>query len=104
MLNSLIRGVGMGAGMGIGQEITSTVIQHVRNRRQGNNAPNNNVAADWDIKCACGETNTADSRFCGQCGKTLVARCNLTAGTKCTCGFMNATGQKFCSECGTRLG
>ncbi|MCL2357658.1 MAG: zinc ribbon domain-containing protein [Defluviitaleaceae bacterium] len=114
MLNSLIRGVSMGAGMGIGQQITGTLIQHVVGRttgQRGNNGNNSGntghspppAATGWDIQCACGESNTGDSRFCGQCGKPLVARCTLSSGTRCACGFMNATGQKFCSECGNRL-
>ena len=108
MLRSLMKGVGMGAGMGIGQEITGAVIQHIRDRRadnspaQGNFTGNNQ--AQRDIQCGgCGEINTGDSRFCGACGGSLVARCNLSSGTRCNCGFINANGQKFCSECGTRL-
>ncbi|MCL2577283.1 MAG: zinc ribbon domain-containing protein [Defluviitaleaceae bacterium] len=99
MLKSLLKGVSMGTGMGIGQELTGTVIQHIRNRGQ-----QSNNAGGWDIKCRCGELNTADSRFCGSCGSPVVARCNLQSGVRCSCGFTNVTGQKFCSECGNRLG
>ena len=109
MLRSLVKGVGMGAGMGIGQEIAGTIIQHVRERRSGqgqmhagSNTGGNQV--QMDIRCGgCGEVNTGDSRFCGNCGSSLVARCRLTSGVSCNCGFINASGQKFCSECGTRL-
>jgi membrane protease subunit (stomatin/prohibitin family) len=102
-----MKGVGMGAGMGIGQELTGTLIQHVRNRGQGGapGAPAQQQAqGGWDIQCSCGAVNTADSRFCGQCGGTLVQRCMLSGGTKCSCGYTNAQGQKFCSECGNKLG
>ena len=106
MLRSLVKGVGMGAGMGIGQELTGTVIQHIRNRSQQSGAaatPAQNTNT-WDIQCNCGALNTEDSRFCGQCGNALVKRCNLSSGVRCACGFTNASGQKFCSECGNRLG
>ena len=101
MLKSLLKGVSMGTGMGIGQELTGTLIQHVRNRGQQANAGNN--TGGWDIKCTCGALNTEDSRFCGQCGNQLVTRCRLSSGVKCNCGYMNAQGQKFCSECGSGL-
>jgi len=97
MLRSLMRGVGLGAGMSIGQELVGSVFQHVRNRGQHNHA------GHWDIQCSCGALNTEDSRFCGSCGTSLVARCTLSEGTTCACGFVNAREQKFCSDCGTRL-
>jgi len=97
----------MGTGMGIGQELTGTVIQHIRNRGQGSQDGNQSAAPrsdSWDIQCGrCNEVNTGDSRFCGSCGNQLVRKCDLSAGTRCGCGFVNANGQKFCSECGTSL-
>ena len=104
MLRSLLKGVGMGAGMGIGQEITGTLIQHMRDRRGGQGHSAGNGTAQMDIQCSgCREINTVDSRFCGNCGSALVSRCNLSSGVRCNCGFVNANGQKFCSECGSRL-
>jgi len=106
MLKSLLKGVGMGAGMGIGQELTGTLIQHVRNRSQGqgNQFNINSTGAERDIQCGgCGAINTGDSKFCGSCGNGLVARYNLQSGVKCVCGYMNCKGQKFCSECGKGL-
>ena len=107
MLKSLLKGVSMGTGMGIGQELTGTIIQHVRNRGQASANVNQSAApipAGRDIQCGkCNEVNTGDSRFCGACGNLLVRKCNLSTGARCNCGFINANGQKFCSECGTSL-
>jgi len=105
MLRSLIKGVGMGAGMSIGQELTSTLIQHVMDKKQGSAGGDFGVGGGIDIQCGkCNEISTGDSRFCGACGNPLVRRCTLTSGARCNCGFVNAQGQKFCSECGTNLG
>jgi hypothetical protein len=94
MLRSLIKGVGLGAGLSVGQQIAGAFMQNIALRT---------ASASGDITCACGQINTADSRFCGECGGCLVSRCNLQEGIKCQCGFTNAQGQKFCSECGTKL-
>jgi len=101
MLKSLLKGVSMGTGMGIGQELTGTLIHHVKNRGQGNA---NAGKTDRDIQCGgCGEINTGDSKFCGNCGNSLVVRYNIQSGVKCACGYVNCSGQKFCSECGKKL-
>ena len=103
MLRSLLKGVGMGTGMGIGQELAGTLIQHVRNKGQGTGNMGGNFA-DRDIQCGgCGEINTGDSKFCGNCGNSLVMRYNIPSGVKCACGYMNCSSQKFCSECGRGL-
>ena len=106
MLKSLLKGVSMGTGMGIGQELTETLIQHVKNRGQSNASEIKAlpVSAAQDIRCGkCNEINTGDSRFCGACGNMLVRKCSLSSGVRCLCGFVNANGQKFCSECGNSL-
>ena len=98
MLRALIRGVGMGAGIGIGQEIVGAIIDRVQHGRH------DIYESTRDIRCSgCGEFNTEDSRFCGQCGNTLIERCHLSQGVTCSCGFVNAKGQKYCSECGTMV-
>ena len=94
MLRSLIRGVGLGAGMSVGQQLAGAFMHNIAQR---------NANSTGDITCTCGGINTADSRFCGECGNCLISRCNLQEGVKCQCGYINARGQKFCSECGTRL-
>jgi membrane protease subunit (stomatin/prohibitin family) len=102
MLKSLLKGVSMGTGMGIGQELTGTLIQNFIGQKKSNNA--GMVSSDLDIRCSsCGQVNTSDSKFCGECGNSFVTRCILQSGVKCNCGYMNARGQKFCSDCGTRL-
>jgi hypothetical protein len=110
MLKSLLKGVGMGAGMGVGQELTSAIIQGVKDKRSGgnnnllgNNNANSRVIVSNDVKCSCGEFNTSESKFCGACGNSLVQRYDFQAGKKCSCGFLNAQGQRFCSECGNKL-
>jgi membrane protease subunit (stomatin/prohibitin family) len=102
MLKSLLKGLSTGTGMGIGQELTGTIIQAVKDKRSGTNASAS--SADRDIQCGkCNQINTGDSKFCGECGNTLITRCILQSGVKCGCGFINVQGQKFCSECGNRL-
>jgi membrane protease subunit (stomatin/prohibitin family) len=99
MLKSLLKGISQGTGMGIGQELTATLLQTVLGK-----GGNNNGEQSIEIKCGgCGQINTADSKFCGECGTSFATRYNLQSGVKCNCGYMNAQGQKFCSECGTRL-
>ena len=47
----------------------------------------------------CHYENPDDSRFCGECGSSLMCE------VKCaTCGQSNTGGQKFCNRCGNRLG
>ena len=45
---------------------------------------------------ACGTSNEAGRKFCGECGTPLAAACP-------NCGAFNAPGTKFCGECGTAL-
>ena len=50
------------------------------------------------ISCpACGSSNEADRKFCGECGTALAQTCP-------SCGTPNAPSVKFCGECGTALG
>src|SRR5215467_13805608 len=44
-----------------------------------------------------GHENTAEMKFCGECGTRLTVLCR-------ECGARNALAQKFCGECGARLG
>ena len=48
---------------------------------------------------SCGAANREGSRFCGECGKSLVR--NLPCPS---CGSENPEGQRFCNACGARLG
>ena len=48
------------------------------------------------ICSACGGSNEAGRKFCGECGARLAAGCP-------SCGAQNAPGAKFCGECGTAL-
>ncbi len=46
------------------------------------------------MKCSrCQHENTADQKFCGECGARLAAVCSA-------CGAPNPPAQKFCGECG----
>ncbi len=45
----------------------------------------------------CGATAQEEQRFCGQCGRPLVATCT-------DCGFDNPPGHRFCGSCGGALG
>jgi len=98
MLRSLLKGVGLGTGMGLGQELAGNLLENIRGKKGGYSA------SERDIQCdRCGQINTSDSKFCGECGSPVVTRCILKSGVKCACGFMNVQGQKFCSECGNQL-
>jgi class 3 adenylate cyclase/tetratricopeptide (TPR) repeat protein len=44
----------------------------------------------------CDHENTAEMKFCGECGTRLAVLCR-------ECGAGNAPVQKFCGECGARL-
>ena len=46
---------------------------------------------------ACSHENSADSRFCDECGAPLAAVCD-------GCGQTNRPGAKFCGGCGATLG
>ena len=50
-----------------------------------------------EVPCAaCGASNPAGRKFCGECGTALAASCP-------ECGATAEIGQKFCGDCGTRL-
>jgi class 3 adenylate cyclase/tetratricopeptide (TPR) repeat protein len=44
----------------------------------------------------CGHDNSAELKFCGECGTRLALLCS-------ECGARNSPSQKFCGECGARL-
>ena len=46
---------------------------------------------------ACGESNDASRKFCGECGAPLSRACP-------SCGAPNGPTTKFCGECGSALG
>jgi class 3 adenylate cyclase/tetratricopeptide (TPR) repeat protein len=48
------------------------------------------------VRCPACQAETADARFCGECGARLPAPC-------LACGTRNPPGQKFCGECGAAL-
>ena len=45
----------------------------------------------------CSHENTAEVKFCGECGTRLTILCG-------ECSARNAPAQRFCGECGARLG
>ena len=50
-----------------------------------------------EVLCgACGSSNEAGRKFCGECGSPLATACP-------SCGTPNAAGTKFCGECGSAL-
>ncbi|MBQ3501512.1 MAG: zinc ribbon domain-containing protein, partial [Oscillospiraceae bacterium] len=51
----------------------------------------------------CGETVTADKKFCPHCGTKLPEQ-TVAEGYVCPgCGKQNSIGTKFCQDCGTKL-
>ena len=51
----------------------------------------------------CGETVTADKKFCPHCGAKLPEQ-TVAEGYVCPgCGKQNSIGTKFCQDCGTKL-
>lgn len=49
-----------------------------------------------DIVCECGKRNSANSQFCGGCGKSFIKTCP-------SCNQTVAQGNKFCNHCGTKV-
>ena len=47
------------------------------------------------IKCSSGHSNSANQKFCGECGLSLAGACPN--------GHQNPGGQRFCGECGSPL-
>ncbi len=47
------------------------------------------------IRCPSGHTNSAEQKFCGQCGVPLAGVCPN--------GHQNPDGQRFCGECGSPI-
>ncbi|MGH2951303.1 MAG: adenylate/guanylate cyclase domain-containing protein, partial [Solirubrobacterales bacterium] len=54
--------------------------------------------AGSEVCGACGEVNRPGSRFCGKCGRSLVAE--VSCGS---CGAENPADQGFCNRCGNPL-
>ena len=48
------------------------------------------------VKCACGEENTAGSKFCRKCGRSLAGVCP-------DCGKEVGANDEFCNNCGAKL-
>src|SRR5262245_63003724 len=48
---------------------------------------------------SCHHQNPGESRFCGECGSSLIRDVTCPS-----CGHANPGGQKFCNACGNRLG
>ena len=48
------------------------------------------------IKCPSGHVNSANQKFCGECGLSLAGVCPN--------GHQNPAGQRYCGECGSPLG
>ena len=52
------------------------------------------------MECArCRYANAEGSRFCGECGVSLIREATCAG-----CGHANPADQKFCNGCGNRLG
>ena len=61
------------------------------------------VSKNLKICSACGETTTADKKFCPHCGAKLPDN-TAADGVVCRkCGHQNTIGTRFCAECGTVL-
>lgn len=51
----------------------------------------------------CGKPNSAEKKYCSDCGTKLPEQ-TLAQGAVCTnCGTQNVIGTKFCQECGAKL-
>jgi len=85
---SLGKGSGGGA-IGAGAVILPQVLQQPQGQAQ-----------PMVICPNCGFQNPQNTKFCGNCGKSLLVQ----PGVACPkCGTMNAAGAKFCSNCGNPL-
>jgi ribosomal protein L40E len=63
--------------------------------------PSSNAESPRQISCEkCGFKNPASSRFCGNCGSSLVVKVKICP----KCGQNSAPNTLFCGNCGTKLG
>ncbi len=86
-------GVGLQGAGGVGAAFSQA------NQAQLHNAAEKSAsqaANGW--KCACGQDNKADAKFCAECG----AKKPETASWKCSCGKENEQHAKFCPSCGAK--
>ena len=61
------------------------------------------LGKNMKICSGCGQTVTADKKFCPHCGAKLPEQ-TIAEGALCpNCGKQNAIGTKFCQDCGTKL-
>ena len=83
-------GVGAGIGIGVGAQMAKTMQQ-----------PQAPAAPQQLIVCqSCGAQNPVGTKFCGNCGKSLVP----VAKVKCPkCGAEVPATMKFCGNCGSPL-
>lgn len=87
-------GVGLGVGMGVGSGIGSVIGGMAGNTLSGITHPVQTVTCS-----ECGATNSPDSKFCNNCGKSLAMSSVI-----CTsCNAQNSMSSKFCSNCGASL-
>ncbi|HMM31611.1 MAG TPA: SPFH domain-containing protein [Clostridia bacterium] len=86
-------GVGLQGAGGVGAAFSQANQTQLHNAAE-KSAPQE--TATW--KCACGQANKADAKFCAECG----AKKPETASWKCSCGKENEQNAKFCPSCGAK--
>jgi membrane protease subunit (stomatin/prohibitin family) len=88
-------GAGLGAGLGAGFAVGNAMVGAMGNAMSPQ--PQNSGGAT--TKCPkCGAANTPSSKFCNDCGATIVA---ATPAANCVkCNAVLKQDAKFCSECG----
>lgn len=87
-------GIGMQGTAGVGAAFSQTnQSQMQQNAAQRQSAPQ----GGWS--CANGHANTADAKFCAQCGEKKP---EISTGWTCSNGHANAADAKFCAQCGDK--
>ncbi|HEY6121421.1 MAG TPA: SPFH domain-containing protein [Pyrinomonadaceae bacterium] len=84
-------GAGLGAGFAIGNAMAGAMTDAMKQSRAGGTAES--------VKCPkCGAANSADAKFCNECGAVMQTQSQTVPCVKCNAPLQ--AGAKFCSECG----
>jgi len=97
--NMMGTSMGLGMGFGIGDALGAGMGNIARNTIGQNAASMQQSSADTKTCPACGQANSANAKFCLNCGEKFA-----TEGMVCpACGAKLPANAKFCHECGQKI-
>ncbi|MCE5234737.1 MAG: SPFH domain-containing protein [Eubacteriales bacterium] len=91
--------MGVGVGLQGAGGVGAAFSQANQSQMQQNAAAPQAAAPQGGWACINGHLNTADAKFCAQCGEKKP---EIRAGWTCACGRENAENTKFCPACGSK--